>query len=53
MQAIFYAAGAGIAKVGSISGVRVVDIGPTLFAAVGLPRPANATGHAIREAIIK
>ena len=53
MQAIFYAAGPGIAKVGSIPGVRVEDIGPTLFAAVGLPRPANATGHAIRDAVIK
>lgn len=47
LQAIFYAAGPGIAAGRRLGLVRSVDVGPTLAALLGIPPPADATGRAL------
>jgi len=44
MHATFVAAGPGIRKQGSVSGVRAVDLAPTLAFLMGIPGPQNARG---------
>ncbi|MBI1876033.1 MAG: hypothetical protein HYS05_19380 [Acidobacteria bacterium] len=45
LQAIFYAAGPGVAAGRRLGVVRSVDVGPTVAALLGIPPPANATGR--------
>lgn len=52
MGAIFYASGPGLRN-RVISPIRQIDIMPTLCAAIGIPAPKQATGHAIGEALRK
>lgn len=51
MHAIFYAAGPGLARGVDLGPTRHVDVAPTLCRAVGLPAPAEATGHVLAEAL--
>ena len=44
MHATFVAEGPGIRKQGSVSGVRAVDLAPTLSFLMGIPGPINARG---------
>lgn len=46
MSAIFYAAGPGLAHGQELPIMRHVDVFPTLFKAVGLPKPKDAVGTA-------
>ncbi|MBI4478062.1 MAG: alkaline phosphatase family protein [Acidobacteria bacterium] len=47
LQAIFYAAGPGVAAGRHLGLVRSVDIAPTVAALLGIPPPAHATGRAL------
>lgn len=49
MQAIFYAGGGPMPRGIAVSGVRQIDIAPTLARLVGLPAPRDAYGHVIGE----
>ena len=44
MHAVFVAAGPGIRKQGPVSGVRAVDLAPTISMMMGFPGPINARG---------
>jgi predicted AlkP superfamily phosphohydrolase/phosphomutase len=52
MQTIWYAAGPGFAHGKTLTNIRQIDIIPTLSHALGIPIPANATGHVIGEAFL-
>ena len=45
MHATFVAAGPGIRHQGPVSGVRAIDLAPTLSMLLGFPGPANARGR--------
>ncbi len=47
MQAIFYAAGPGVAKGRRLGVIRSTDVAPTVSALLGIPPPPNATGRAL------
>jgi hypothetical protein len=51
MQTVWFAAGPGIAAGKMISGMRQIDIAPTLSRALGIPVPKDAKGHIIAEAL--
>jgi predicted AlkP superfamily pyrophosphatase or phosphodiesterase len=51
MQTVWFAAGPGLAAGKTISGMRQIDIAPTLSQALGIPVPKNAKGHVIGEAL--
>jgi predicted AlkP superfamily pyrophosphatase or phosphodiesterase len=51
MQTVWFVAGPGIASGKTISGIRQIDIAPTLSRALGIPVPKNARGHVIAEAL--
>jgi len=53
MQAIFYLGGPGVAQGKKIPGVRVCDIAPTICRLMGIPVPADATGHVVGEALAR
>lgn len=53
MQAIFYAAGPGIAAGARPGEIRAIDIAPTLAHLLGLPAPAQATGRVLGEAVAR
>jgi predicted AlkP superfamily pyrophosphatase or phosphodiesterase len=52
MQTVWFVAGPGIAAGKTISGIRQIDIAPTLSQALGIPVPKNAKGHIIAEALM-
>lgn len=52
MHAIFYAAGPGLRAGVEIPGVRHIDIAPTLSHVLGIPPPADATGHLLGSALL-
>jgi len=43
----------GIAPGKTISGMRQIDIAPTLSQALGIPVPKNAKGHVIAEVLVR
>ncbi len=51
MQALFVAAGPGLAPGVRLAGVRHIDIAPTLARLLGIPPPPQATGRVIAEAL--
>jgi arylsulfatase A-like enzyme len=51
MQTVWFVAGPGIASGKTISGIRQIDIAPTLSQALGIPVPKNAKGHIIFETL--
>lgn len=51
MQAICYLGGAGIQPGILLSGIRQIDIAPTLARLMGIPIPRNAQGHILGEAL--
>ncbi len=53
MHAIFYAAGPGLREGVEIPGVRHIDIAPTLSHVLGIPPPADATGHVLGSALLQ
>lgn len=53
MQAIFYAAGPGIAAGARPGEIRAIDIAPTLARLLALPAPAQATGRVLGEAVAR
>jgi 2',3'-cyclic-nucleotide 2'-phosphodiesterase (5'-nucleotidase family)/predicted AlkP superfamily phosphohydrolase/phosphomutase len=50
MHATFIAAGAGIRR-GTLSGVRAIDVAPTLAYLLGVPGPQNASGKILYDAL--
>lgn len=51
MQTVWFVAGPGIASGKTISGIRQIDIAPTLSHVLGIPVPRDAKGHIIAEAL--
>jgi predicted AlkP superfamily pyrophosphatase or phosphodiesterase len=49
MQAIFFLGGAGVTHDTQIPGMRQIDVAPTIARLLGIPAPANATGHILGE----
>jgi predicted AlkP superfamily phosphohydrolase/phosphomutase len=47
LQAIFYAAGPGVAAGRRLGLLRSIDVGPTVAALLGIPPPAHASGRAL------
>jgi len=50
MHAIFFMTGPGVAH-RRLEAVRTIDVAPTLCQLMGIPAPAQATGHVIRQAL--
>ena len=49
MQTVWFVGGPGVAAGRKISGIRQIDIAPTLSHLLGIPAPRDATGHVIGE----
>ncbi len=52
MHASFFAAGPGIAQ-GVVSGVRAIDLAPTIAYLLGIPAPADSTGQVLMDAVVQ
>jgi 2',3'-cyclic-nucleotide 2'-phosphodiesterase (5'-nucleotidase family) len=51
LHATFIAGGPGIAKGGTVSGVRAIDVAPTIAFLLGVPGPQNARGQTLYSAL--
>ena len=49
MQTVWFTGGPGVAAGRKISGIRQIDIAPTLSHLLGILAPRDATGHVIGE----
>ncbi len=49
MHATFVASGPGVRHTGDVSGVKAVDLAPTLAYLLGIDRPQNASGRILHE----
>jgi arylsulfatase A-like enzyme len=52
MQTVWFVSGPGVASGREISGIRQIDIAPTLARLLGIPPPRNAQGHVIGEVFV-
>jgi 2',3'-cyclic-nucleotide 2'-phosphodiesterase (5'-nucleotidase family) len=53
MHATFVAAGRGIRKGGVVSGVRAIDVAPTLAYVMSIPGPQNARGQILSNVLVE
>jgi predicted AlkP superfamily phosphohydrolase/phosphomutase len=52
MQGIFFLGGSGVPRNGGIPGMRAIDVAPTLMRLMGWPRPPQAQGLQVADAIL-
>ncbi len=49
MQTIWFIAGGGILPAQELSGIRLIDVAPTLASLTGIPAPADSRGHIVGQ----
>ena len=52
MHGVFVASGPGVRQRGPVSGVRAIDVAPTIAFLMGIPGPHNARGRILTEVVV-